>query len=195
MQTVCPKRDLAEEIKLAADFITKQLPHIKDCKVVMVLGSGLGPFTKNLENQKVLKYSTIPNWKESTVKGHSGQLVLGNLIGNADCFVMIMQGRLHSYEGYSYFDQTFPIRVFHELGIKNMIITNACGSVNPEYDVSDIMLISDHISFMAGNPLIGMPFKPQFVDMADAYSKSLRVQFKKIAAKKDIGVHEGVYVA
>ena len=143
---------------------------ISKCKVAMVLGSGLNGFADNLKDPAVIPYDEIPNWKTGSVKGHKSCLVIGALKTHPDCFVVIMQGRMHLYEGYSAYEVSFPVRVFSEIGIKNIILTCAAGALNPEYECSDIIIIKDHINMMGVNPLIGYPCsKNMFVDMSNCY--------------------------
>lgn len=170
-----------------------QLPEIG-----LVLGSGLGSLANTLENRVAIPYSDIPNFPQSTVHGHSGQLVIGQLEGKT---VIAQQGRAHFYEGYSMHEITFPIRVMHFLGIHTLILTNAAGGVDPSYQVGDLMLMNDHINFpgFAGNnPLRGAndeSIGPRFVGMAQSYDRHLRAIAKRIAKENDIPLHEGVYAA
>jgi purine-nucleoside phosphorylase len=166
-------------------------------RVGLVLGSGLGSLADTLTNRTVIPYEDIPGWPRSTVHGHSGQLVLGELEG---CPVAAQQGRAHFYEGYTAQQVTFPIRVMKLLGIDTVILTNAAGGLNPAYQVGDLMLLNDHINFagMAGhNPLIGPndeSFGPRFIGMAQTYDRELRRLAQRAAAAAGIALHEGVYV-
>lgn len=162
-------------------------------EIALVLGSGLGEFTKNLEGIQI-PYSDIPNFKSSTVQGHKGSLFFGELFGKK---VVIMQGRLHFYEGYELTDITFPIKVFKILGVKTLILTNAAGSLKKELAPSDLMLICDHINFTAKNPLIGKnddTLGERFPDMSDIYTSSLRGLVKTCAKEENIDLKEGVYL-
>jgi purine-nucleoside phosphorylase len=163
----------------------------------LVLGSGLGELADSVENRVVIPYGDIPGWPQSTVHGHSGQLVIGQLEGKT---VITQQGRAHYYEGYSLQQVTFPIRVMHTLGVKTLILTNAAGGLNPEYRAGDLMLINDHINFvgMAGsNPLTGPNddnIGPRFPGMSQTYDRDLRRAAREVAQHKGITLHEGVYV-
>lgn len=158
----------------------------------LVLGSGLGAFTDNMEGITI-PYAEIPNFKTSTVEGHKGSLFFGDLFGKK---IVVMQGRFHYYEGYSLSDITFPIKVFKHLGVKNLILTNAAGSLKKAIRPSSLMLIRDHINFTASNPLIGPndPDGERFPDMSDVYDKNLREIVKECAYKTGVHLEEGVYV-
>ncbi len=165
--------------------------------VGLVLGSGLGGLADTLEERVVIPYADIPGWPPSTVHGHSGQLVIGLLEGQA---VVTQQGRAHLYEGYTAEQVTFPIRVMHFLGVTTLILTNAAGGVHPAYNVGDLMLIKDHINLpgMTGtNPLIGPndeSIGPRFVGMVHTYDGELRQLARQVASEFDIPMHEGSYV-
>jgi purine-nucleoside phosphorylase len=159
--------------------------------VAIVLGSGLGGLADEVTKADRIPYDQIPGWKRSTVPGHKGQLVVGALSGK---IVAVMQGRLHYYEGYDMQEITFPVRVFKAWGIGTIILTNACGGLNPSFKNGDLMVISDHINFMSGNPLRGVndeKLGPRFPDMVGAYTEDLR----KVAHAVDPELKEGVYVA
>ncbi len=163
--------------------------------VGIVLGSGLGKFIDEIQVEKEVAYEDIPNFPVSTVEGHSGKLIFGKLSGKT---VVSMSGRLHFYEGYRETEIIFPIRVMKLLGVQTILLSNAAGSVNPEYRVGDIMIIRDHISFFVPNPLIGKnrpEFGPRFPDMNEPYSKKLREKARVIASLNSFDVWEGVYVA
>jgi len=188
--------DHYKAIKETCAFLVKRCPDIKKCKTAMVLGSGLGGFVENLEEPtQAIPYKEIPNWKCSTAMGHKSQLVVGHLKGDENTWLVFMQGRLHCYEGYSAKDVSFPVRIFGYLGINNIVLTAAAGSLNPEYDLSEIVLIKDHINQMGVSPLVGNPFEPMFVDMSDCYTRKLREKFMEIAYKHKVKVEQGVYVA
>lgn len=167
-------------------------------QIGLVLGSGLGKLADTLAERTVIPYEEIPGWPQSTVHGHSGQLVIGKLEGQV---VIAQQGRAHFYEGYSMEQVTFPIRVMHALGVHSVILTNAAGGIEPGFNVGDLMLINDHINFpgLAGNhPLRGANddnIGPRFVGLAQAYDRKLRELARKIASDAGIPLHEGVYVA
>lgn len=166
-------------------------------RIGLVLGSGLGGLADEIEERVVIPYGDIPGWPQSTVPGHSGQLVLGQLEGQP---VIAQQGRAHFYEGYTMHQVTFPIRVMHQLGVETVILTNAAGGLNPVYRVGDLMLLSDHINMvgMGGhNPLVGPnddAIGPRFLGMTRTYDSALRARARKVAAEVGIPLHEGVYV-
>jgi purine-nucleoside phosphorylase len=167
-------------------------------QVGLVLGSGLGPLADTLENAVAVPYDAIPGWPASTVHGHAGRLVIGELGGQQ---VVAQQGRAHFYEGYTMHQITFPIRVMHFLGVKTLILTNAAGGLDPDFSVGDVMLINDHINLpgMAGNnPLMGPndeTIGPRFVGLAQAYDQEMRRLARDVAAEANIPMHEGVYAA
>ena len=170
----------------AIDALTKHKP-----TVAIVLGSGLGALADDVQGADRIPYEKIPGWKRSTAPGHAGQLVIGTLEGTT---VAVMKGRLHYYEGYEITEVVFPIRVFKAMGIETLILTNACGGLNPSYRAGDLMVISDHINFMATNPLRGPnddSLGPRFPDMVGTYTEDLR----KLAHSVDTDLREGVYVA
>lgn len=181
-----------QKIQQAAQFLkekNKQQPVIG-----LILGSGLGVLGDEVENALKIPYNEIPNFPVSTVEGHAGNLVFGLLNGIP---VAVMQGRFHYYEGYSFEKVTFPIRVMKELGIKQLIVTNAAGGVNESFSPGDLMIISDHINNMGSNPLIGpndSRLGVRFPDMSEAYSSEIRMIAKQIAVKLNIPIQEGVYV-
>ncbi|MEI7965237.1 MAG: purine-nucleoside phosphorylase [Chitinophagaceae bacterium] len=163
--------------------------------VGIVLGSGLGSFTKQIKIIKEIPYADIPHFPVSTVEGHSGKLILGELNGKK---LVAMAGRFHYYEGYSAQQVVFPIRVMKFLGIQTLLLSNAAGGVEPSLKVGDLMIINDHISQLVPNPLIGKNEKElgtRFPDMSEPYKKGLISLMKKIAVENGIDVKEGVYVA
>jgi purine-nucleoside phosphorylase len=163
-------------------------------KIGLILGSGLGVLADEIQNPVKIPYSEIPDFPVSTVAGHAGQLVFGQL---ADQEVVAMQGRFHYYEGYSFDQVTFPVRVMKELGVEVLIVTNAAGGVNESFNPGDLMIITDHINNMGGNPLIGpndSRLGERFPDMSEAYSKELRQKAKEIADSLSLNIKEGVYV-
>lgn len=171
---------------------------IRECislqpEVAIILGSGLGSVAEKLEQKEIIAYKDIPGFPPSSVAGHAAQLVFG-LIGEKK--VVAMQGRFHFYEGLSMKEITFPIYVLKELGVKNIIITNACGGINTDFAPGDLMLISDHINMFGNNPLIGPNderFGPRFPDMTTVYDPKLRQFAKDTAAALSIPIKEGVY--
>ncbi|MCP4540508.1 MAG: purine-nucleoside phosphorylase [Chloroflexi bacterium] len=166
-------------------------------KVGLILGSGLNPLAKAIENSITIPYGEIPHFSIATVKGHIGQLIVGQLEGQS---IIVMQGRAHYYEGYSMDEIVFPIRVMQVLGIESLIITNAAGGLNPDFASGDVMLINDHINLigMCGlNPLRGPnldEFGPRFPDMSEPYDAHLRTLAKQVAAKANVPLREGVYI-
>ena len=160
----------------------------------VILGSGLGSFTDDIQIEFSLSYSEIPNFPVSTVQGHKGALVFGT-IGQKK--VVAMQGRFHFYEGYSMKEVTFPVRVMKYLGVEKLIVSNASGGVNINYKVGDIALITDHINLMPEHPLRGINderFGPRFVNMSEPYSRKMIEKAKDLAKKLNIEVKEGVYL-
>lgn len=161
--------------------------------VGMVLGSGLGGYADTLEDAVRIPYSEIPNFPVPTIPGHAGALVFGKKCGRE---VVVLQGRIHYYEGLPQWEITLPIRVLALLGVKTVVLTNACGGVNLDFKPGDLMLISDHINYSGANPLIGPnmdEFGPRFPDMSDLYTASLREKIKENAQKAGILLREGVY--
>lgn len=184
---------MLEKIKQTADFIHNIIKETPDFAIV--LGSGLGKLQDEVEAIHVLEYAEIPNFPQTTVIGHGGKLIYGILEGKK---VLMMSGRFHYYEGHSMETVTFPIRVFHLLGIKNLILSNACGGVNPAYSVADIVILKDHINMMPEHPLRGKnieSFGPRFVDMSEPYNRKMIEVAEKAAAEQHIKIHQGVYVA
>ncbi len=160
----------------------------------VILGSGLGSFTDDIQIEFTLPYSSIPNFPISTVQGHKGALVFGT-VGSKK--VVAMQGRFHYYEGYSMKEVTFPVRVMKYLGVDKLIVSNASGGVNDAYEVGSIVLIKDHINMFPEHPLNGKNedrFGPRFLNMSEPYSLNMIKKAKEIAKSKDIVVHDGVYL-
>lgn len=160
----------------------------------VILGSGLGSFTDDIQIEFTLPYGEIPNFPVSTVQGHKGALVFGT-IGSKK--VVAMQGRFHFYEGYSMKEVTFPVRVMKFLGVEKLIVSNASGGVNPNYNVGDVVLIKDHVNMMPEHPLRGKNderFGPRFVNMSEPYSKKMMVKAKELAQKLNIEIKDGVYL-
>ncbi len=159
--------------------------------VAIVLGSGLGALAEEVSGADRIPYAKIPGWERSTAPGHAGELVIGSLEGKT---VAVMKGRLHYYEGYDMTAVTFPVRVFAAMGIRTLIVTNACGGLNPSYRTGDLMVVSDHINLMGANPLRGPnddALGPRFPDMVGTYTEELR----RLAHEVDGDLREGVYVA
>lgn len=161
----------------------------------LILGSGLGELAGELDDPQAAAYEEIPNFKQSTVEGHEGRLVFGDL---EDTPVCIMQGRFHYYEGHSMDDLVFPVRAMAGLGIDTLIVTNASGGVNTEFEVGDLVVLEDHINVMGNNPLIGENddrVGPRFVDMTYAYDPDLRDLAHEQASAIDQTLRDGVYAA
>jgi purine-nucleoside phosphorylase len=181
-----------DETVAAIRRITKVKPQIG-----MILGSGLGPFADSVDPADRVPSEEIPGWPKSTVEGHEGKLVFGELEGKS---VFIMQGRAHFYEGYEMTQLGFPVRVMQRLGAEILIVTNAAGAVNPDFVPGDLMLITDHINLlgMAGvSPLRGPnldEFGPRFPDMSRAYDREFMDIAREIAHEKDIPLREGIYI-
>ncbi len=164
-------------------------------ELVMILGSGLGHIADSVNNRIEVPYGDIPHFPVSTVEGHAGKLVFGKL---RDKKVAIMQGRFHYYEGYTLKDVVYPLRVLFKMGMKMLIVTNAAGGTNPNFDAGDIMLIVDHINLMPDNPLRGAnekEFGPRFPAMSRAYSPRLIEIARRAALESGVYLKEGVYVA
>ncbi|MDX1947728.1 MAG: purine-nucleoside phosphorylase [Pirellulaceae bacterium] len=161
----------------------------------IILGTGLGSLVKQIDEEASLEYGDIPHFPKSTAISHRGRLVCGTLAGLP---VMAMEGRFHMYEGYPLEQITLPVRVMKALGAKLLVVSNACGGMNPHYKCSDIMLIEDHINLMGANPLIGINddrLGPRFPDMCEPYCHQLIDRAMAVARREDIPVHQGVFVA
>jgi purine-nucleoside phosphorylase len=160
----------------------------------IILGSGLGSFTQDIDIEFTIPYSEIPNFPVSTVQGHTGALVFGK-IGNKS--VVAMQGRFHFYEGYDMKTVTFPVRVMKYLGVQKLIVSNASGGVNPNYKVGDVVVIKDHINLFPDHPLRGTNderFGPRFVNMSEPYSRTMIQKAKEIAQQHTIELKDGIYL-
>jgi purine-nucleoside phosphorylase len=184
--------DMIDQIAGAIRSKIKNQPRIG-----LILGTGLGGLAEAIQQPTIIPYSELPGWPLSTVQGHAGRLVLGELDGQS---LLVMQGRIHYYEGYDMAQVTLPIRVMQLLGIEILIVTNAAGAINPNFMPGDVMLITDHLNLvgMAGlNPLIGPnldEFGPRFPDMSQAYDRELCELSRKVANENKLALHEGVYV-
>ena len=183
------------------DSIQRTVAYIKgrigefEPEVGIILGTGLGGLVKEIEIEKQMPYSNIPNFPISTLEFHSGRLIFGTLAGKK---VVAMQGRLHYYEGYSMQQITFPVRVMKMLGIKTLFVSNASGALNPAFKKGDLMVIDDHINLQPTNPLVGTNYDelgPRFPDMSEPYDRGLTEKALQIAAANNITCHKGVYVA
>lgn len=163
-------------------------------EIGIVLGSGLGDFADAIEDKIEIPYTEIPGFPVSTVKGHDGKLIFGKINSKEVC---VMKGRIHYYEGYDIKEVVYPIEVLAGLGIKTLILTNAAGGVNTDFEPADLMIINDHINLMGKNPLIGPnneDLGPRFPDMTDLYNKDLIEVAEKSAKKLGIDIQEGVYM-
>jgi purine-nucleoside phosphorylase len=186
-------KKVLKELHQAVKFLQKQYKHTP--QVGVVLGSGLSNFTEEIEIEKEIAYEKIPHFPVSTVEGHKSKMIFGKLGGKR---VVAMAGRFHFYEGYDLRDVIFPIRVMKLLGVETLLLSNAAGSVNPEYRVGDLMIINDHIGLFTPNPLIGKnvdELGPRFPDMSEPYKQKLIQKAKDIAIMNNYAVREGVYVA
>ena len=184
--------DLLNQIKASADFILSKSNYKPE--IGLILGSGLGSLADSIENPEFYNYSDIPNFPTSTVEGHAGRLVIGTLGGKQ---VVAMQGRFHYYEGYSMEKITFPVRVMKLLGVSKLIVTNACGAVNQDFNAGDLMVITDHINFSGSNPLFGHnldEFGPRFPDMSEAYNLDLRNKVLNVGKELGLDLKQGDYV-
>lgn len=162
-------------------------------KIALILGSGLGGLADSVIEPDLILSNDLPNWPKSTVEGHSGKLVLGHLENQA---ILVLQGRVHFYEGYSMSQVTFPVRVMQRLGIEILIVTNAAGAVNPDFSPGDLMLITDNLNLLGANPLVGPNFEqfgPRFPDMSQAYDRELSSIARRVARENQILLREGIY--
>ena len=185
---------MIHKIDESVAFIRQRLVGREVPQIAVILGSGLGLMADRIENQLVIPYSEIPNFKRSTAIGHKGNLIIGTLGGKT---VMAMQGRFHYYEGYTMQEVTFPVRVMARLGVKVLFVSNAAGAVNPAYRVGDMMIITDHVNLMP-NPLIGPnmeEFGTRFPDMTIVYSRRIRQMALAEAEAMGEKLQQGVYVA
>lgn len=179
-------------IETAATFINDKLTARPEFG--LILGSGLGVLAEEIENPVQITYEDIPNFPVSTVEGHAGRLVIGELEGKT---VLAMQGRFHFYEGYGLDEVTFPVRVMRQLGIDKVIVTNAAGGVNPAFEAGDLMMITDHINNVGINPLIGpndAELGVRFPDMSTAYDRKYQELMEEVAETLEIPLQKGVYV-
>lgn len=181
------------KISEALAFI-KQKTSFKS-EIGIILGTGLGGLVQEMSIETELAYGDIPHFPVSTVESHAGKLIFGKIENR---HVLVMQGRFHYYEGYSMQEITFPIRIMREMGIKQLLISNASGGMNPQFRKGDLMIITDHINLLGSNPLIGQnmdEFGPRFPDMSEPYAKRLIQLAEDIALENKIKVQKGVFVA
>ena len=185
--------DQYDKITDACAAIAKQWPNSP--AVGIILGSGLGGVTGAITDAVTIPYDTLPHFARSTAHGHAGQLVCGMLEGVP---VVVLEGRQHAYEGYPLAQITFPVRVLQRLGARRLVVTNACGGLNPNFRTGDLMVIDDHINLLNGNPLIGINDErlgPRFPDMSAPYTPRLIDEALEIARRENFATHRGVYVA
>ncbi len=184
-----------QDFQNAADFIARNTRHRP--KIGLVLGSGFGEFAEAIEDADIIPYAEIPHFPRSTVEGHKGRLVIGRMEGQT---IMIMQGRVHFYEGFSMEEVTFPVRVMQAFGVETLILTNAAGGLNPEFRAGDIMMIEDQINLLGlvgNNPLMGPndpALGPRFPDMSTLYDRRMRELAANVAAETGLTLRRGVYV-
>ena len=182
---------MLEVIKQTADHLKEKTNF--EPQIGIILGTGLGGLVNEINIAHAISYEDIPNFPVSTVEGHKGQLIFGDLGGKR---VVAMQGRFHFYEGYSMNELVFPVRVMKFLGIEKLMVSNASGGVNPDFEIGDIMLISDHINLFPTNPLMGPNMNelgPRFPDMSQAYSKDILKTAEEVAKELKIYVVKGIY--
>jgi len=193
-ETIMTKYVNLEKIDQAADAVQARTSYRP--RVGLILGSGLNGVGDSVQKADIIPYGDLPNWPISTVHGHAGRLVIGELEGQ---IVFVMQGRIHFYEGYSMSQITLPVRVMQRLGLEVMIVTNAAGGVNPDFVPGDVMLITDNLNLMGmtgANPLMGPNIDelgPRFPDMSQAYDRELMGIARQVASTENIQLREGVY--
>jgi purine-nucleoside phosphorylase len=184
---------LYDQIQEAAAVVRSRWA--KSPRVGIVLGTGLGALAQDIVPDVSISYADLPHFPQSTVESHAGRLVCGTLAGKS---VLAMEGRFHYYEGYSLQQVTFPVRVMKALGCDTLIVSNACGGLNPQHAKGEIMIIEDHINLIGDNPLVGPNddrLGDRFPDMCHAYDRELLKLAKTIAKEEHIAVQQGVYVA
>lgn len=187
MQQIYDK--INETARIIQSYITEHTPEF-----AIILGSGLHKLEDEVEVISEIKYNNIPNFPKSTVAGHKGKLIYGKIENR---YVLMMAGRVHYYEGYTMQEVTFPIRVFAQLGIKRLIVSNASGGVNPNFSIGDVMVIRDHINMFPEHPLRGKnldQFGARFPDMSKPYNHAMIAELEKIAKEHNIKLQKGVYV-
>lgn len=187
------EKNIIDKIKESKKYIQGKIK--SNPKIAIVCGSGLSNIKNMVNIETVIAYSKIPYFKQSTVEGHVGELVVGK-INSED--VILLNGRLHYYEGYSMQEVSYPIRVMKSLGIEKVIITCAVGAINKKYDLGDIVVIKDHVNFMFDNPLIGKhysEFLTRFPDMTNVYNKEIIKKISNFAKRNKIKIQQGIYLA
>lgn len=181
-----------EQYEESAKYIKDRLGELAP-KIAIILGSGLGTISEDIENKIIIKYADIPNFPISTISGHAGELIIGKINGKD---IIAMNGRFHYYEGYDLKEATFPVRVFKLLGIEKLIITNAAGGINTDYKAGDFMVINDYLSFFAESVLRGRnidEFGERFIDASETFHKELSDKLKEVINKHTGRAQEGVY--
>lgn len=184
---------LPTQVAEAVAFLKSK--NIEKPAIGIILGTGLHRLVEQMDIQISIDYKDIPHFPESTVEYHSGKLLFGFIEGK---YVVVMNGRFHFYEGYTLQQVTFPVRVMKYLGVETLLVSNACGAVNPAYKAASLMVIEDHINMIPGNPLIGYnheEFGPRFPDMSQPYDFGLIRKIEQIASEENIPLNKGVYVA
>lgn len=194
MPTISPEdmNRFRQEVEACVAFLRERLPVLPE--IVIQLGTGLGELADALEDAETIPYETLPNFPRSTVQSHGGKLLVGKIAGKG---VAILQGRFHHYEGYSARRVGFPIRVMAELGARTVIITNASGGLNPDFQPGDLMLARDHINLLPDNPLRGPnvdEWGPRFPDCSRPYDERLRRFLRESAEALGLRLHEGTYI-
>jgi purine-nucleoside phosphorylase len=186
-------KSLRKMIEEAVEFIQSKTEFVP--KTGIILGTGLGALVEEINVVKDISYQDIPHFPISTVESHAGKLIFGNLGGKK---VMAMQGRFHYYEGYDLKQVTFPVRVMKALGVTRLVVSNACGGLNPQFKAGDIVVITDHINLLGSNPLFGPndnTLGPRFPDMCYCYDPDLIQLAENVALNMGLKLHKGVYVA
>jgi len=184
---------MLDKIKKTVDFIKTKIS--SEPTIGIILGTGLGGLVNHIKISVSINYIDIPNFPEATVESHSGKLIFGTLGGKS---VVVMSGRFHFYEGYSLEEVTFPVRIMKSLGVNTLLVSNACGGINPKFSPASLMIIDDHINMLPGNPLVGKNHStlgPRFLDMSEPYDKGLITKMETISDELDININKGVYVA
>jgi len=184
---------MLEKIQKTVDFIKKKIN--TEPSIGIILGTGLGGLVNHIKINTSINYVDIPNFPEATVESHSGKLIFGTIEGKD---VVVMSGRFHFYEGYSLDEVTFPVRIMKMLGVNTLLVSNACGGINPDFKPASLMIIDDHINMLPGNPLVGKNYSslgPRFLDMSEPYDKGLINKMESISEELEININKGVYVA
>jgi purine-nucleoside phosphorylase len=185
--------ELRQHVDEAVEALRKRTKIVPE--VGVILGTGLGTLASSLEVEATVPYGDVPHFAISTAEGHKGELVFGKLAGRP---AVVMNGRLHFYEGYTMRQVSFPVRVMNALGVHTLVVSNACGGMNPLFDPGDIMIVTDHINLMGDNPLIGPndeSFGPRFPDMSEPYDRTLVLLAEDVALAERLRVRKGVFVA